>query len=170
MKHLLKLATLAVLARAGIPASAVAQDAPSISSDSACAGMVGLVASTPREREEITAAVTALNQGATPVLTEITARSAKPRLLNGHDIARLLERNYPPDLRARGISGEVTLLMQVNESGDVGQLFVLKRSPEIEFAKAAISVVTAMRFTPPRHRGCAIPAWVLMPIVFQTDQ
>lgn len=164
MKRHLKLVTLAC---AGVAACATPRNSVSVAPASECTpGTVGVAAQTPRERAGIAAAVAALRKG--EVLVEITERSAKPQLINAPVIARLLERHYPPHLRDAGRSGEVTLLVEISDSGGVSHLSVLRSASEPEFNAAALSVVREMRFRPARHGGCAVPVWTLMPVTFST--
>lgn len=165
MKRHLKLVTLAALACAGISGCAATPKPASVAPTSACTpGTAGVSAQTPRERAEIAAAVAGLRKS--EVLVDITERSAKPQLLNGPAVARLLERHYPPLLRERARSGSVKLLMQIGESGGVSHLSVLENSSEPEFAVAAMKVAAGMRFRPGSHRGCAIPVWTQIPMTF----
>jgi protein TonB len=88
-----------------------------------------------------------------PTFTPFTVA---PRLKNNEEVARVLERTYPPLLRDAGIGGEV-LKTQVNETSGY---------PALD--DAAVKVGQMMQFTPAYNRDKKVQVWVSIPIKFNT--
>lgn len=63
-----------------------------------------------------------------------------PKLKNGAEIKRLLERNYPRNLKKNRASGTVLLWIYVNKDGRVEKSQVRKRSFHPEFDVAALKI------------------------------
>lgn len=66
--------------------------------------------------------------------------SSPPDVLNRREIARALEREYPPVLRDGKISGTAEVTMLVTESGRVEEVGVLKSAGHPRLDEAAIRV------------------------------
>jgi TonB family protein len=98
-----------------------------------------------------------------PVFTPFTVA---PRLLNNEEVARLMERSYPPLLRDAGIGGEVVLWFLIDETGALRKTQVNQSSGYPALDQAAVSVASAMRFTPAMNRDRVVPVWVSIPIRF----
>jgi protein TonB len=98
---------------------------------------------------------------------DISAVEVRPELSNRSEVARLVERNYPPLLRDAGISGSVTLSFVVNEDGRVNEasIEVLDASHE-GFADAARRAVSRMRFRPAKVNNQAVKVKVSIPVTF----
>ena len=162
MKVLVGLSLGVVLCNA---APAAAQEA----APSACSsGTAAFVAQSERERSELAAAVAASGHAnETLNVVNPVGRRGKLRLRNRHSVAQLLEQNYPPTLRDAGVSGDVTLLVKIGESGNVAYLSVFRSAPDEAFNAAALAVVRQMLFDPAQHDGCTVPAWTLIPVSFR---
>ncbi len=94
-------------------------------------------------------------------------RDVEPRLKNGRDIQRLLERLYPPMLREAGIGGEVTLWVFVDEGGRAAKSQVQKSSGYPAFDNAAQQIVEQMQFSPAMNRDKPVGVWVAQRIDFK---
>lgn len=98
---------------------------------------------------------------------DISAVEEQPRLTNGQEVRRLLERNFPPLLRDAGIQGTATLRMRVNEDGRVdAESITIESTTHEAFGDAARRVGERLRFRPARVDGRAVKVWVTLPITF----
>ena len=88
-----------------------------------------------------------------------------PQLLNRGTVARELERSYPTFQRDQGISGEVSVRMIVERSGDPSAVEVI-RSTSPDFAAAALRVMRVMRFQPATVGGVPVRLRVTVPVTF----
>ncbi len=96
---------------------------------------------------------------------ELSAVEELPRLSNGADFGRQLERNYPPLLRDARVSGTVTVRFRVNEDGRVdGESISISSSTHEQFNDPTIRAVRSMRFRPARVNGRPVRVWVEQPI------
>jgi len=100
-----------------------------------------------------------------PTFTPFTVA---PRLKNNDEIARALERNYPPLLRDAGIGGEVNVWFFIDEQGKVLKTQVNQSSGYPALDDAAEKVATLMQFTPAYNRDKKVQVWVSIPIKFNT--
>jgi protein TonB len=100
-----------------------------------------------------------------PTFTPFTVA---PRLRNHDEVARALERNYPPLLRDAGIGGSVNMWFFINEEGRVLNTQVNQSSGYPALDEAATKVATMMEFTPAYNRDKKVQVWVSIPIVFNT--
>lgn len=89
-----------------------------------------------------------------------------PRLANGEEARRLLERLYPSSLRAAGIGGRVELWLYVDETGAVTGAEVKTSSGETRLDEAALRVGESMRFEPAMNRDRPTAVWVARWISF----
>jgi protein TonB len=89
-----------------------------------------------------------------------------PVVSNRGDVARALEREYRPELRRRGITGRTEICILVDELGSV-QATRVERSSGIEaIDRAAIAVVSVMRFSPATLANQPTPVWIIIPVSF----
>ncbi|MEJ2217257.1 MAG: energy transducer TonB [Gemmatimonadota bacterium] len=103
---------------------------------------------------------------AAPTFTPFTVR---PELKNKTEVAKALERFYPPLLRDAGISGTVQMWFFIDENGKVQKTQVNQSSGYEAFDEAAKKVAQLMQFSPALNRDKKVPVWVSIPIVFQTQ-
>jgi TonB family protein len=91
-----------------------------------------------------------------------------PRLVNPGQLQGQLQRNYPPELRAARVAGEVELKFRVMEDGGVDSTTIsVVRSSHPEFAVVGTRVVRFVRFRPARIYGRPVAVWVTQPFSFQ---
>lgn len=112
--------------------------------------------------------VNVLDEADTTVVTGLAVEEL-PRLLNASDLARQLERNYPPLLRDAGVSGDVVLRFRLLEDGRVDAASIQTISAtDSQFVAAAERSVGRLRFRPARINGRPVKVWVELPIAFST--
>jgi protein TonB len=110
--------------------------------------------------------VTAENVEAAPTFTPYTV---KPELKNRDEVARALQRNYPPLLRDAGVGGTVLIWALIDENGNVMKTQVKQGSGHDALDEAAQKVGTVMRFTPALNRDQKVKVWIQLPVVFKTQ-
>lgn len=93
-----------------------------------------------------------------------------PRLKNSAEIRRLLERYYPPSLKAAGIGGRVVLWIYVNRQGRVERSVVQESSGHTALDEAAHRVADAMVFEPAMNRDRVTDVWVSQPVAFEVSR
>jgi protein TonB len=109
--------------------------------------------------------VTAEDITAAPVFVPMTVA---PELKNREEVARALERNYPPLLRDAGIGGEVNVWILIDEKGQVMKTQVHTASGYVALDEAALKVANIMKFSPAQNRDLTVKVWVSLPIKFTT--
>lgn len=90
-----------------------------------------------------------------------------PRLLNGPEVEKTLERVYPQPLREGGVGGRVMLWIYVTAEGVVENTVVKEGSGFTALDQAAATVARAMRFSPAKNRDKATAVWVSQAITFR---
>jgi TonB family protein len=94
--------------------------------------------------------------------------AVKPKARNNMDLARFLARNYPRNLRNQGVGGTVVFAVLVDTVGKFTDRRLIEPSSSTEFDEAAVEVIHKLRYDPFRiEAGCAVPAVLHVPIVFQ---
>lgn len=94
----------------------------------------------------------------------------KAELSNRRDLARIMERLYPPRLRDRGIGGRVVVQFVVGENGRVDMSTVQVMSAEHEeLVEATRRALGEFRFTPARMGDRSVRMLTQMPIVWQVE-
>ena len=101
---------------------------------------------------------------AAPTFTPFTVR---PDIRNRDEVARALEREYPPLLRDAGIGGSVQVWFFIDEEGAVQRTLVNESSGHAALDEAAMRVADIIRFTPALNRDKHVPVWISLPITFQ---
>lgn len=96
-------------------------------------------------------------------------RDVEPRLKNGREIQRLLERLYPPMLREAGIGGRVLLWVFVDEKGSAVKSQVHTTSGYPALDNAAMQIVESMEFSPAMNRDKPVGVWIAQPIDFSVS-
>ena len=88
-----------------------------------------------------------------------------PQLVNGAQLARLLDAEYPPLLRDAGIQAEAQVSIRISATGVVESVQVVSAS-HAEAGPAAERALRGARFRPARKDGVPIAAEVLLPVRF----
>ncbi len=109
------------------------------------------------------AKVTTEDISAAPAFTPYTVA---PTLRNRAEVARLLERLYPPLMRDAGVGGVVMMWVFIDQNGGVKKVLVKESSGMMPLDSAAVKVSSAMRFSPAQNRDIKVPVWVALPIQF----
>jgi protein TonB len=109
--------------------------------------------------------VTTTDISAAPTFTPYTVR---PDIKNRTEVARALEREYPPLLRDAGIGGTVQVWFFIDEEGRVQRTQVNESSGHKALDDAAIAVAEIIEFTPALNRDKRVPVWISLPITFTT--
>jgi len=109
--------------------------------------------------------VTTTDISAAPTFTPFTVR---PDIRNRLEVARVLEREYPPLLRDAGIGGTVDIWFFIDEEGKVVRTQVDKSSGHKALDDAAIKVSEIIQFSPALNRDKRVPVWISLPITFTT--
>ncbi len=102
---------------------------------------------------------------AAPTFTPYTVR---PDIINRGELARALEREYPPLLRDAGIGGTVLVWFFIDEEGRVQNTEVNQSSGHRPLDEAALAVAPIIQFTPALNRDKRVPVWISLPITFTT--
>lgn len=92
-----------------------------------------------------------------------------PRLKNGGEIQRLLQRLYPESLKNAGIGGTVVLWIYVNDQGQVDKSVVKESSGHSALDRAAQQVADNMVFEPAMNRDKRTDVWVAQNITFEVQ-
>ncbi|MSR23410.1 MAG: TonB family protein [Gemmatimonadetes bacterium] len=94
-----------------------------------------------------------------------TVLEVQPRLTNGDEIVRLLQRTYPRIFLEAGIAGVVLVQFVITAAGavDTSTIQVIEASDEA-FGRVATEVTSALMFTPGRYQGQNVQVLVQMPI------
>ena len=96
-----------------------------------------------------------------------TPFSVAPKLQNGREIERALQRYYPPLLRDAGIGGTVNVWFFISEEGRVLKTQINESSGYDAFDQAALQVADLMSFTPAYNRDQKVPVWVALDVAFE---
>jgi TonB family protein len=119
----------------------------------------------PATVEAVTAADTDGGDG--PVFTPY---NVAPELLNRHELAGLLEREYPPLLRQAGIGGTTLLWVLIGTEGEVVRTRIHESSGQTEIDAAAERFLRQARFAPARMNDRAVAVWIQLPVTFSPRQ
>ena len=90
-----------------------------------------------------------------------------PRLKNPDEIQRLLQRNYPPQLREAKIQGTVVLWIYIDDRGNVVKSHVQRSSGYMAMDRVAQECADEMEFTPAKNRDKRTAVWVAQAISFE---
>ena len=102
--------------------------------------------------------------GEVPTFTPFTVA---PVMRNGDEVARILQREYPPLLRDAGVGGRVIVWIRLDAQGNVEDVQINTSSGHPALDEAAIVVGQIIRFSPAMNRDQQVPVWVSIPIQFQ---
>ncbi len=98
-----------------------------------------------------------------------TPYTVTPDITNRAEVARALEREYPPLLRDAGIGGRTIVWFFIDEQGVVQNQQVNTSSGHQALDDAALRVAPVFKFTPALNRDKAVPVWISLPITFTTN-
>jgi TonB family protein len=121
-----------------------------------CAAAVGTLAALPLPER--------LSAQAEPAAT-MAQDTTQPRITNIQQVARALERTYPPSLRDAAVEGMVVVRLWVSETGQVSDVLVLRSSHEAFEAPALVAARLA-RFRPAMLGERPVRTTVEIPIQF----
>ncbi len=130
-------------------------------------GRLGFRAAVPFPAIELPSVAPRAERADTMPVPFWTPMTLAPRLANGQEVGRALERNYPPLLRDAGIGGTVTMWFQIDREGAVLHTMVYRSSGYEALDQSARHVAEMMRFTPAENHGVPVGVWVQIPIVFK---
>jgi TonB family protein len=102
----------------------------------------------------------------TPTFTPYTVR---PEIKNREEMARALEREYPPLLKDAGIGGTVEVWFHLDETGRVLNTLINESSGHLALDEAALVVARGLEFTPALKRDRRVPVWVSLPLRFRAS-
>ncbi len=103
------------------------------------------------------------------MLTSASAgdHSNVPVLRNREEARRLIEKHYPPHLKAIGVGGTVVLSLLVDETGRVRDQWISRGSQESPLNRAALRAAAELQFTPARRFGRNVKAEHTFSVVFK---
>jgi len=104
---------------------------------------------------------------AEPVFTPMTEQ---PRLTNNAEVARALDRYYPPLLRDAGIAGSANLWFHIGTDGTVEAVRLNESSGYDALDQAALKVAREMVFTPARNGDDPVAVWVALDVTFESQR
>lgn len=98
---------------------------------------------------------------------ELSDVDVAPELMNSAEVARMMQRAYPPLMRDAGVEGQATVRFRVLPDGrvDAGSLSI-EQATHDAFGLAAMRVASRMRFRPGRLDGEPVSTWMTMPLSF----
>ena len=93
-------------------------------------------------------------------------RDIDPRLLNGEELIRLMDRLYPKVLKEAGIGGEVLMWVWVDQEGKPGNAQIHRSCGRTQLDEVALAIAAQMRFEPAMLLDKPVGVWVAQPISF----
>jgi TonB family protein len=119
-----------------------------------------------RERPVVPAPPMAREEAAARAAPTFTPFTRPPEVVNGDEVARALQRYYPPLLRDAGLGGTVHLWLFVETDGTVSRSEVATSSGYDALDDAALRVARDMRFSPAVNRATTVAVWIQVPVIF----
>ncbi len=95
--------------------------------------------------------------------------TVKSKMLNGDQVGRVQEREYPALLKDAGIGGTTTVHLFIDGTGRVGNALVKESSGHVALDEAALRTVRVARFSPARNRDEAVAVWITLDITFEAS-
>ena len=92
-----------------------------------------------------------------------------PKLMNAGELVRLLEAEYPTELKEEGVEGIVLLWLFVDEAGRPVKLQLRRSSGFRSLDRIAQDVADQMRFRPAYNRDRPVGVWVAQQIRFEFE-
>ena len=102
---------------------------------------------------------------AAPTFTPYTVQ---PDIRNRSEVARALERAYPPLLRDAGIGGTAQVWFFIDDTGEVRKTQLQESSGHKALDEAALEVARTIQFTAAMNRDKPVSVWISLPITFTT--
>ena len=99
--------------------------------------------------------------------SRFTPYTVRPELKDPAEALRIVEREYPPLLRAAGVGGSVTVLAHIDTLGRVVEAEIAVSSGSQALDQAALGAVKQFRFRPALNRDRKVSVWVQQRIVFE---
>jgi protein TonB len=99
--------------------------------------------------------------------SRFTPYTVRPELKDPGEALRIVERKYPPLLKAAGVGGSVTVLAYIDTLGHVLDVETAVSSGHAALDQAALEAVKLFRFTPALNRDRKVAVWVQQKIVFE---
>ena len=90
-----------------------------------------------------------------------------PKLMNGGELVRLLEAEYPTELKEEGVEGVVLLWLFVDEAGRPVKLQLRRSSGFRSLDRIAQDVADQMKFRPAYNQDRPVGVWVAQQIRFE---
>ena len=94
----------------------------------------------------------------------------QPRLLNADRLGRVIQQEYPRELREAGVGGTTVVHVLVSEEGRVQEQVVKESSGNADLDSAALRAVRVARFSPARNRDRNVALWIELPITFRAGR
>ncbi|HYW13954.1 MAG TPA: energy transducer TonB [Longimicrobium sp.] len=94
---------------------------------------------------------------------EMADVEVEPRPLNLREVRHTIERAYPPELRARRVSGFVHVRLRVDREGVPRDLNVTRTS-HVAFNQPTLESLALLRFSPALVGGGPVEVWIDLPI------
>lgn len=98
-----------------------------------------------------------------PTFTRFTQA---PELLNGDEVRRVLEREYPARLKETGTTGTTRIWFLLDVEGRILSRVIDQSSGIADLDAAALRVAQVFRFSGALDRGIPVYVWVSVPIQF----
>jgi len=99
--------------------------------------------------------------------SRFTPYTVRPELKDPGEALRIVERKYPPLLKAAGVGGRVTVLAHIDASGRVVEAELAVSSGNEALDQAALGAVQLFRYTPALNRDRKVSVWVRQTVVFE---
>jgi len=97
-------------------------------------------------------------------------RDTDPRLLNGPEMIRLMDRLYPKVLKEAGIGGDVLMWVWVDQWGKPGNAQINRSSGRTQLDEVALAIAAQMQFEPAMLLDKPVGVWVAQPISFSVGR
>ena len=93
----------------------------------------------------------------------------RPEIRNRSNVARIMEKNYPPELRNVGIGGDALLQLLIDEEGRVLSSVVYRSSGNARLDQASVAISKSIEFRPVSVAGCRAAYLAEIPIAWRSS-
>lgn len=90
-------------------------------------------------------------------------------IANPAEVRTALERAFPEELRRRGVTADVNVMVHVRPDGTVGQALVQQPTAHPRLDRAARRVALGIEFEPPEEADEGSGVWLVQPLRFRAD-